>query len=206
MWRLFDFDKGWTQFYTAWSTNEVQNILHQSLLAHYSHTEKHELCASWTKNSPLWDFTMSNFWLYNARQQAKRYIDKNKVVKTFHKQMQRAMGERSLRNYATVCKVFDSVVYPEVEKMFLPQPQTLESILIFDKPQVMSDALYHTVLKLYPNENICRVQFIDNTIILLLDSKVVVDVHAFYCATRHPKLGISAESIVTRIASCLGTN
>lgn len=149
-WATYDFDLHWAEFWHAWTTDDVQDVL-EVVMAEWcdEHAE-----GTWRRGDPLWHLSDSEYWYELIMHRAQDVMDSR--YPDPYASYVRTMSAQRLP-YSDEDGFFDSLyipVFDDVYEDMKPKPATLESLVLVGGRNYISRALALAAHKLFPDSTV----------------------------------------------------
>lgn len=175
-WSYYDFDKNWKRFFEVWSSTKVQTVLCSQMNDWCSGT-----AMSWHTNEPLWQLSRHEYWSRENKERLRNY-----VAATYgpHGHVHHSDAMRRAANIEISQGAWDALLQERFYEESLPQPGTLDSLVLVDGEEYLHDALLETATALFPESGIFSVDPQGASYVVVPNEHLVLDLLGFYWYTR----------------------
>lgn len=183
-WTLFEFDAHWPEFWRAWSSRAVQDVL-APRVGEWMHRHFPNSTKKWVAGDPLWDLGVDDYWENHICDLAEE--DMEDVYNSGYQ-----LYTRTMRAQGLPCCTKDQFLDTHVMRAFedacernSPRKGTLESLVMPEGHNVLAPALAAAARAMFPRSIVITVEMYTHAVVMLPIERRVFDLIDYYFATRH---------------------
>lgn len=171
----FDFSGNWNAVYTIWKTPKIQGVLEKEMR---EWCLVNEIDREWKQGEPLWEFSTNEYWTEQAISKADSFIEEKRLLDTFIISMNR-LGLRKSR--CQMEALFYATCFDDLFQSFLPQDDTIESLIMVGGESFISPVLYEVARDMFPGQVVVMFTTDDGIeIVCLPELKMLFSMKSYY--------------------------
>jgi hypothetical protein len=143
VWKYFDFENHWKQFYDVWITDEIQEILRPDMEKWCENNSINQIIGvqTWKKGNDLWCYSSGIFIhkeITTTKKKAYEFIDQHNIKKRFADRM-RQLGT-PINDPRLLDHRFAQQIYPVIEEGYYPQPKSWRANILPRASGILAEA------------------------------------------------------------------
>lgn len=184
LWRFYDFDIHWGEFYKVWSSDAVQDILAPSMVRwceHEAYFVRDSSKLRWKGGADLWRYSRTDFHHERIMNATIAHVDQHRLIQRFGDALTRAGTPHVSGEVALVYRFVSSGAFETVKQQFLPPPGSLEAQVLVKGANYLVDAQAAAVLDLFPDSRVCVIGDEDQLEVAVVENHhLIVDFTRFF--------------------------
>ncbi|KAL3159500.1 hypothetical protein ABBQ38_009918 [Trebouxia sp. C0009 RCD-2024] len=152
MWKYYDFDANWSEYYKTWMSSEVQTILAPCMekwCDEQAYYESDGTKPFWKPGADLWPYSRTDYHAQRIMDKTSKHIEHNRLIQKCGDSLQRAgtpMSADALANW-----FLESDALDEISKQFEPASGSWEAQVLFMGANYLAEPQATAARLLMPN-------------------------------------------------------